>query len=268
MIRLAIIGVTGRMGRALVCVAREFPELRLASAVASAASPGLGRDSGELSGAGRNAVAVTGDLRRALAAADVAVDFSSPDAVEANLAACREMRRALLIGTTGYPAALHAAFDSAAAHIPLLVAPNTSLGVTVLLELVQAAARALPPAYDIEILDAHHRTKRDAPSGTALALGEAAAAGRGQFFDRTRAAISGSGARMPGEIGFSAVRAGDLVGEHSVMFAGTGERLTLQHQATDRAVFARGALQAASWLAARPPGRYFMRDIVPIKSGS
>lgn len=266
MIRAAIIGASGRMGLALVRAA-EVSELSVVSAVASSTSPALGKDVGELAGIGALGVHVTPDLAAALSQADVAIDFSTAGATQASLTACREARKPLLIGTTGFAGDLTAAFEAAAKDIPLLVAPNTSIGVTLLVELVREAARALPAQFDIEILEAHHRTKRDAPSGTALALGKAAAEGRNQPLVAVNAGVRRlDTAREPGEIGFAVVRGGDIAGEHSVLFAGIGETLTLSHRATDRALFARGALQAAAWLALRPPGRYFMRDLVAYKS--
>lgn len=281
MIRLAIIGAAGRMGRALLCAAAESQNLEVVAAVASATSAAISRDSGELAGTAPNGVKISSDLPAALALADVAIDFSSARATGFNLTACRAARKALLIGTTGFGTDLDAEFEAAAREIPLLVAPNTSVGVTLLIELVRQAAQALPAGqFDVEIIEAHHRMKKDAPSGTALALGRAAAEGRGQVLEQvavmaraggdTRGAGPLSHADVPrpeGEIGFSVVRGGDIVGEHTVLFAGTGERLMLGHQATDRAIFARGALQAAAWLAARPAGRYFMRDLVTYKSG-
>ena len=268
MIRVALIGVSGRMGRALVRAAAEIPSLSIVAAVASSASSALGKDTGELAGLARTGIPVTADLAAALPQSDVAIDFSSAHATQSNLTACRNARKPLLIGTTGFSSELTAAFDAAAKDIPLLVAPNTSLGVTLLIELVRQAAHTLPPQFDIEIIEAHHRMKRDAPSGTALALGKAAAEGRGQPFERADASAHSDGvARSDGRIGFAVVRGGDLVGEHSVLFAGIGETLTLSHRATDRALFARGALQAAAWLVSRPPGRYFMRDLVTYKSG-
>src|SRR5579883_536127 len=263
--RIVIIGVTGRMGRALVQVACEFPSVRIAAAVASAASASLGRDAGELAGAGALGVEVTSDLTAALAAADVAIDFSQPHAVSANIAACRAVRKPLLIGTTGFAAQLtEAELDAAAREIPLLIAPNTSLGVALLLELVRQAARALSPQFDIEIIEAHHRMKRDAPSGTALALARAAGEARGlRSEEHTSGACAGRvGPRAQGEIGFAVLRGGDIVGEHTVLFAGPGEELRLSHRAGDRAIFARGALRAALWLIGKPPGRYGMSDIV------
>jgi 4-hydroxy-tetrahydrodipicolinate reductase len=267
MTRVAIIGVTGRMGGALIRAAAEIPGLSIVAAVAAASSAAVGQDAGKVAQADSIGIRVTSDLEAALAQADVAIDFSSPAATEANLAACCAARKALLIGTTGFPAELRHAFESAAKQIPLLVAPNTSIGVTLLAELVRQAARALPAQFDIEIVEAHHRLKRDAPSGTALALGRAAAEGRDQHFDG-RETSRGGRLRQDGEIGFAVVRGGDIVGEHEVLFAGQGERLSLSHRVTDRAIFARGALRAALWLASRPAGEYFMRDLVTYKSGS
>jgi 4-hydroxy-tetrahydrodipicolinate reductase len=269
-IRAAIIGVSGRMGRELVRAASDNPGLAVVAAVASPTSPAIGKDAGELAGIKTIGVRVTNDLAAALAQADVAIDFSDPRVTQSNLAACRLARKPLLIGTTGFAGDLTAAFEAAAQDMPLLVAPNTSVGVTLLIELVREAARALPVQFDIEIIEAHHRMKRDAPSGTALALGRAAAEGRNQPFDgsgSTSTRKDGT-ARQGGEIGFAVVRGGDIVGEHAVLFAGIGESLTLSHRANDRAIFARGALQAAAWLVSQPPGRYFMRDLVTYKSGS
>jgi 4-hydroxy-tetrahydrodipicolinate reductase len=251
-------------------MAAEIPDLTIAAAVASPGSPAVGKDAGVVAEIAPIGVSVGSDLARAVLQADVVIDFSSPQATESNLAACRAARKALLIGTTGFPAELTGAFQEAAKDIPLLVAPNTSIGVTLLIELVREAARALPPQFDIEIVEAHHRMKRDAPSGTALALGRAAAEGRRQPFESFEGAESSRGgrARRDGEIGFAVVRGGDVVGEHQVLFAGMGESLTLGHRATDRAIFARGALRAAAWLASRPAGAYFMCDLFSCKLGS
>jgi 4-hydroxy-tetrahydrodipicolinate reductase len=267
MTRLAIIGAGGRMGRALLRGTLSDSSLQLAAAVVSASSPLQGQDAGELIGLPAAGIALGVDLRAAIAAADVAVDFSSAAATATHLAACVAAGKALLIGTTGFATGLEAKFREAAARIPLMVAPNTSLGITLLLELVRTAAELLPPDFDVEIVEAHHRNKRDAPSGTALALGAAAAAGRAQELAAVRTSHTDSGQpRRQGQIGFAAIRAGDLAGEHTVLFAGAGEQLSLRHVATDRAVFAHGALKAAVWLARRSPGRYSMRDFVRAKS--
>jgi 4-hydroxy-tetrahydrodipicolinate reductase len=259
-VRATLIGVSGRMGQALLRAAPAFPRLNITGAVASPTSLSLGRDAGEVAGVGCLHLPISSDLARALTEADVAIDFSSAAATRTNLAACRAARKPLLIGTTGFAAELDGALAAAARDIPLLVAANTSLGVTLLLELVRIAARALPPAFDIDILDTHHRSKQDAPSGTALALGAAAREAR------QTSAAAGDGAHREGEVGFASVRAGDFVGEHTVLFAGPGEALSLTHRATDRGIFARGALAAALWLQSRPPGRYTMGDLLDQKT--
>jgi 4-hydroxy-tetrahydrodipicolinate reductase len=263
-----IIGAGGRMGRALARAVAEIPaRLRISAAVASTASASLGRDAGELAGLTRLDVRVTDDLAAALEGADLVIDFSQPHATRSNLAVCRAARKPLLIGTTGFPVELNASFEEAAREIPLLVAPNTSVGVTLLQELTRIAANALSAdLFDIEIIEAHHRMKKDAPSGTALALGRAAAQGRGLPEAHPKDATSRIGERPKGDIGYAVIRGGDIVGEHTVLFAGTGEQVTLGHRATDRAIFARGAVRAALWLAAQPAGRYFMSDFLGLNS--
>jgi 4-hydroxy-tetrahydrodipicolinate reductase len=290
LLNLVIIGATGRMGRAIVRAASEVPDrLTITGAVSSTVSESLGQDAGELAGLGPIDVRVTDDLAAALARADVVVDFSQPHATRSNLTTCRAARKPLLIGTTGFPVELGRLFDAAAAEIPLLVAANTSIGVTLLTELTRIAAQSLPSDFDIEIVEAHHRMKKDAPSGTALALGNAAAQGRGlpdsvvmQAAGLPAGGGSGggtaaagldqlpprSGERRQGDLGFAVIRGGDIVGDHTVLFAGTGEQVTLGHRATDRAVFARGAVRAALWLASQSPGRYFMRDFIGLKTGA
>jgi 4-hydroxy-tetrahydrodipicolinate reductase len=275
LVRAVLVGVTGRMGQALLRVAPAFAQVVITGAIASPVSLALGRDAGEVAGSGRSNLAVTSDLPRALEQADVVLDFSSPAATEGNLRACRQARKALLLGTTGLGADLDEALTAASRDIPLLTAANTSVGVGVLTELVRAAARGLPASFDIDVLELHHRLKPDAPSGTALALGAAAAAARGWpppapgGTSRAAGGTPGPDAaaarlrvRAEGEIGFTSVRAGDLVGEHTVLFSGVGEQLTLTHRATDRTVFARGAFQAALWLASQAPGRYTMGDFL------
>jgi 4-hydroxy-tetrahydrodipicolinate reductase len=262
-----IIGAGGRMGRALIRAAAEIPnELRICGAVASTVSKSLGQDAGELAGIGRLDVRVTDDLAAALARAEIVIDFSQPHATRSNLTVCRAARKPMLIGTTGFPSELTSLFDEAATEIPLLVAPNTSIGVTLLLELTRMAAKALPVDFDIEIVEAHHRMKKDAPSGTALALGKAGAEGRGTV--PSTISTDRSGERRSGDIGYAVIRGGDIVGDHTVVFAGTGEQITLGHRATDRAIFARGAVRAALWLAAQPAGRYIMRDFLGLKTST
>lgn len=265
MVRAVIIGASGRMGRCLVRAAGESSELKVSAAVTWAGSPSLGQDAGVLAGIAAVQVPVTADLPQALARADVAIDFSRGEATAASVAACRAAGKALLLGTTAWPAEVVPLLEAAAREIPLLVAANTSLAVAVLAALVETAARSLPQSFDIEVLEAHHRAKRDAPSGTAVALGRAAARGRGVPLPEAHPELRRSAARRPDEIGFAVMRGGDLAGEHTVLFAGDGEQLLLTHRATDRMVFARGAVTAALWLVRQPPGLYAMRDLLESK---
>ena len=246
-VRVVILGAPGRMGVSLLRLLPQFPGLVLQAAVATKANPALGQDSGVLAGAAPNGVRISADVALALRGAGLALDFSTAAAAAAHVRACAEARVPLLLGTTGLGPDLPALIAEAARTIPLLVTANTSLGVAVLQELVCMAAAALGTVFEVQIRDAHHASKRDAPSGTALTLGAAAS----------------EGGRIPaGRIGYASIRGGDVVGDHEVHFLGPGERLCLSHSATDRSVFARGALQAGSWLARRPPGSYSMADVL------
>jgi 4-hydroxy-tetrahydrodipicolinate reductase len=262
-VRIALLGATGRMGRALLTALDEAPSLVLTGASASASSRWLGHDIGAAHSVQPRGVQVVAAAMDAVRNARAAVDFSLPAATGANLAACVAVRCALVIGTTGHDGAAREQVAAAAAHIPILTAPNMSLGVNLLLKLTQLAAQTLDESYDIEVFEAHHRHKKDAPSGTALALGRAAASGRGivleQVAEHHRHGIA---PRRPGSIGFSVFRGGDVVGEHTVTFAGLGERLEITHRASDRLAFARGALQAVRWLVGRAPGLYSMQDVL------
>jgi len=260
---IAIFGVTGRMGQSLLRALRELPgPLALGGAIASPQSGRLGQDAaaeGVPTG-----VLITSDISEGLRGAAVAADFSLGACVAAHARACAAAGLPILIGATGIDAAGRAALEQVATVIPVLVAPNTSVGVSVVAKLVEMAALGLGPAYDVEISEVHHRMKRDAPSGTALALGEAIAQARSQSLsdiaDYGRAGQSG--ARTPGSIGFSSLRAGDIVGEHTVTFASAGERVEITHRATDRITFARGALRAAEWLVGQPAGLYGMQNVL------
>jgi 4-hydroxy-tetrahydrodipicolinate reductase len=265
-IHLVLMGASGRMGTQILRSLSEFPALCLAGAVASEHSASLGMDALVRAGLGASGIAITAALPPLLESANLVIDFSSGRAVAASLAACAAARVPLLIGTTGLPPELEGPLAVASRTIALMVAPNTSLGVNMLLELVRRAAAALPLDYDIEIVEAHHRSKRDAPSGTALALGTAVASARGESLaEQACFAHPREGAsRRRGQIGFAVVRGGDVVGEHQVLFLGEGERLSLSHSASDRAIFARGALAAGEWLARQPPGRYGMADFLSI----
>lgn len=240
MTAIGIYGCKGRMGRALT-LAIEAAGARLAG----------GADAGE-------------DPAPLAQAADVLVDFSAPAGLPAHIAAARAAGTPLLIGTTGLSPAHHQLIDAAAADIALLQTGNTSLGVTLLAQLVEAAAAKLGADWDIEIVEMHHRHKVDAPSGTALLLGDAAAAGRGVRLGEVRVDSRAglTGARCEGTIGFAALRGGSVIGDHSVVFAGEGERIALSHLAQDRTTFAHGAVRAAQWLVGRAPGRYRMGDVL------
>jgi len=252
-IRIAVAGALGRMGRAVVATLEDAPGLALA---------------GRFDRPGAEGEGLVGQAE-ALAAADVVVDFTTPQASVELAKACAERGGpALVIGSTGFEAAHLAALEAAAAKVAIVRAGNFSLGVNVLMGLVAQAARVLPPeAFDIEVFEAHHRRKVDAPSGTALMLGEAAARGRsvplGKVERRARDGITG--ARPAGEIGFSVLRGGGIIGEHSVVFAADEEILTLSHSARDRGLFARGAIAAARWVAGKPPGAYDMQDVLGFK---
>ena len=251
-IRVAVAGAGGRMGRALVEAVVAHPGLVLAAALDVPGSPALGHDAGEACGRATG-VPVAADVDAALARADVLIDFTRPEGTLAHLAACARHRVAAVVGTTGLDAAQKDALAGFGRAVPIVFAANMSVGVNVLLSLVESAARALGPAFDIEIVEMHHRHKVDAPSGTALRLGEAAAAGAGVALSDhavyTRQGVTGE--RKPGTIGFATLRGGDVVGEHVVVFAGTGERLELAHRATSRQLFANGALRAVEFAAGK-----------------
>jgi 4-hydroxy-tetrahydrodipicolinate reductase len=263
---IAIFGITGRMGQTLLRALDGDPAgLELSGAVASLQSRRLGLDAA--SEGNPRGVRVTADPKVALAGAAVAVDFSLPQCVAANARACALAGVPLLVGTTGFDAGVRALLEATAETVPVLIAPNTSIGINVVSRLVKLAALALGAEYDVEISEAHHRMKRDAPSGTALSLGEIVAHARGRRFDEV-AVFDRHGvgaARAAGDIGFAVSRAGDIVGEHTVTFAIPGERVEITHRATDRVTFARGALRAAAWLVGRQPGLYTMNDVLGLE---
>lgn len=258
-IRLAINGASGRMGSALLTLLRDDPRFQLAHAVVA---PGSADDGQPAYAAEPSSLRFAHDWSAA-PALDVVIDFSGPDALDGALSHCLAHGIALVSGTTGLDVAMEARLASAGEHIALLRAANFSLGVAVLTRLLRDAAAALP-GWDLEIVEAHHNRKQDAPSGTALALGHAAAAARHTTLDS--AAVYSregqTGARAEGSIGFAVVRGGDIVGEHSALLIGQGERLELGHRATDRSIFARGALQAAHWLSRQSAGHWQIDDVI------
>ena len=262
-IRIGIPGAVGRMGRMLIREIDAAPGLELTAATDLPGGEAIGQDSGLLAGTGTNNVVIAADPA-ALAAADVIIDFTSPAASVAHAAIAAGAGRALVVGTTGLTASDQAALAEAAKSIPLVYCANTSVGVTLLARLVEQVAAQLVEGWDIEILEAHHHHKVDAPSGTALALGEAAARGRGVVLDEVYDIVrrGQTGARKSGDIGFAVLRGGDVTGEHSVIFFGDSERVEISHKATDRAIFARGALRAARFAAAASPGFFDMNDVL------
>jgi len=267
MTRLAITGAAGRMGRALIESAQAVPDISVTAAIEHLASPAVGRDAGELTGRGRLGITIVSSLADVIGRFDVLVDFTAPDATLANVEACRAAQKRMVIGTTGLTAGQLATVRDAARDIAIVQSPNMSIGVNLCFKLTEIAARTLGAACDIEIVEAHHSQKKDVPSGTALRLGEVAAAALGR--DLTSAAVHSragqTGARSPGSIGFASIRAGDIIGDHTVLFASPGERIEITHRATSRENFAAGALRAAQWLMGRERGLYDMQDVLGLK---
>lgn len=264
MTSISILGAAGRMGQKLVSCSRDFPTLRLAAAIEQGGHPALGRDAGTL--AGIEAMGVTVTDPAAAAPADVTIDFTFHAAVPANIAnALANGAKGYVLGTTGLAPEEKAAVEEAAKRIPIVWAPNFSLGVNLLLSLARQAGALLDAAnYDVEIVEMHHRHKKDAPSGTALGLAEAVASGRNIALES--AACYGRqgivGERPAGQIAIHALRGGDVVGDHTVIFAADGERVEITHKASDRAAFARGALRAADWVVGREPRIYTMAEVL------
>ncbi|TVS17534.1 MAG: 4-hydroxy-tetrahydrodipicolinate reductase [Gammaproteobacteria bacterium] len=262
--RIALTGIAGRMGRTLAEAIAGRDDLLLTAAVERRDSSVIGIDAGELTGIGRNGVAVVADLGEVVADCDVVIDFTTPTATLSHLACCREAGRALVIGTTGLDASGREALAAAAEAIALVYAPNYSVGVNLSLRLLDMAARVLGDSVDIEIIEAHHRHKVDAPSGTALRMGEVVAAALG--LDLSDVAVYGrqgqTGPRDRQTIGFETIRAGDIVGDHTVLFAADGERLEITHRASSRMTFAAGAVRAAAWATKQGPGLYDMSDVL------
>jgi 4-hydroxy-tetrahydrodipicolinate reductase len=264
--KIAVMGVAGRMGRELVRAIASTPSCELSGGTEASGSEFLGRDIGELSGLDPAGIMVSADAQSVISAADAIVDFTSPKASATFAALAAKAGTAHVIGTTGVDANLDAAIAEAARAIPIVKAGNMSQGINVLLAVTRNIAAALGADFDIEILEMHHRMKVDAPSGTALMLGQAAAEGREvRLQDRAVRVRDGhTGARKAGDIGFATLRGGSVVGDHTVIFAGDGERIEITHRATDRGIFARGAVRAALWANGRAPGLYTMADVLAI----
>lgn len=262
-LKITIAGASGRMGRTLVEAVLRASDLKLAAALEQKGSPDVGKDAGELVGSPCG-VKIGDDAAKAISGCDVLVDFTRPEGALAHVAACRKQGVNMVIGTTGFSAAQKKEIADAARDVAIVMSPNFSVGVSVAFRLLEVAARALGKGYDIEIVEAHHRHKVDAPSGTALRMGEVVAQALGRDLKQT--AIYGregvTGERKDETIGFASVRGGDLVGDHSVMFIGSGERLEISHRASSRANFANGALRAARFVVSKKTGLFDMADVL------
>jgi 4-hydroxy-tetrahydrodipicolinate reductase len=267
MIHVAIAGAAGRMGRQLLDACSRVESIRCSVASEHPDSPFIGADAGEIAGIGRLGIPITADLAPLVDRFDLLIDFTKPAVTIAHLALCRSAGKAMVIGTTGLSTEQKAEIAAGAARIPIVFAPNMSVGVNLCLKLLELAARTLGDSVDIEILEAHHRHKVDAPSGTALAMGQTIAGALGR--DLAQCAVYGregvTGERDRNTIGFATIRAGDIVGDHTVLFADDGERIEITHRASSRMTFAKGAVQAATWLAGHPPGLFDMQDVLGLR---
>jgi len=265
-LRVAVAGASGRMGHMLIEAVLTSGDCQLSGALDLAGSPAIGQDAAAFLGK-PSGVAVTSELHQGLRGAQVLIDFTRPEGTLAHLAVCRELGVAAVIGTTGFTPAQKAEVAAHAKKLPIVMAPNMSVGVNVVFKLLDVAARALSEGYDIEVIEAHHRHKVDAPSGTALRMGEVVAAALGR--DLAQCAVYAregvTGERDPSTIGFASIRGGDIVGDHTVLFAGTGERIEITHRSASRANYAQGSLRAARFLAGRAPGLYDMHDVLNLK---
>lgn len=264
--RIAIAGSGGRMGRMLLETVAQDDRAALSAALEVAGSPQVGRDAGEMVGAPRG-ILISDKPEQALAGSDVLIDFTRPEGTLQHLEICRRLKVRMVIGTTGFDEAGKKAIADASREIGIVFAPNMSVGVNVTLKLLEMAAKAMGSDHDIEIIEAHHKHKVDAPSGTALKMGEVVAGAMGKkLADCAVYAREGhTGERKPGSIGFATIRGGDIVGDHTVMFAGTGERVEITHRSGNRVHYAQGALRAAHFLMAKPNGLYDMWDVLGLK---
>ena len=262
--RIAVMGAAGRMGKTLIEAVRQASDTTLGAAIDRPDSSLIGADVGELAGVGKIGLILQGDLQAVLDQFDVLIDFTHPSVTLKNLEVCRRSGKAMVIGTTGFSVEEKQLLEAAAKDIPIVFAANYSVGVNLCLKLLDTAARVLGDEVDIEIIEAHHRHKVDAPSGTALRMGEVVAQALGR--DLQKVAVYGregqTGARARDTIGFATVRAGDVVGDHTVLFAAEGERVEITHKASSRMTFAKGAVRAAIWLKGAQAGLYDMQDVL------
>ena len=267
MIKVAVTGAAGRMGGRIVSLVTESAGLEVSAAVEMAGHPKVGEDAGYVAGCGDLGVPITDDLEQALAGADILVDFTWPEVTLANARVCAELGKSIVVGTTGLDPEQRAAITRIAERIPVVFAPNMSVGVNVCFKLLKDMASTLGEGFDIEIVELHHNKKKDSPSGTAVRMGEIVADELGRDYRKVanyhREGMCGE--RTAEEIGMQTVRGGDIVGEHTVYFIGMGERIELTHRAMSRDMFARGAVRAAAWLGGRPAGLYDMQDVLGLK---
>jgi 4-hydroxy-tetrahydrodipicolinate reductase len=265
-LRIAIAGSAGRMGRTLIEAVLQTEGMALAAALEHSASPFIGKDAGELIGSPCG-VAITGDFDRALAGADCLIDFTRPEGTLAHLEVCRRRGVHMVIGTTGFSTDQKLSIQDASRDIPIVAAPNMAVGVNAVFKLLDMAARILNQGYDVEVIEAHHRHKVDAPSGTALRMGEVVAAALER--DLKDCAVYGreghTGERPATQIGFATIRGGDIVGDHTVLFAGTGERIEISHKAASRMPYAEGALRAARFMQSKTKGLFDMQDVLGLR---
>lgn len=267
MVRVIVTGAAGRMGRRLVALMKQSESLSLVGAIEGRGHPSVGDDAGQVAGCGSIGVAITDELGACVERGEVVVDFSSPAASLQHVAVAAQHKRAMVIGTTGFSAHELEELRSRAKTIPCVLSPNMSVGVNLVFKLIAEMARVLGDGYDIEVIEAHHRLKKDAPSGTALKMAQVLAEATGRDLEQVgvyeRKGLIGE--RKKGEIGVQTIRAGDIVGDHTVLFGGMGERIEITHRAQSRDTFAAGALRAAQWAVRQPPGLYDMADVLGIR---
>lgn len=267
MVRIAVAGAAGRMGRRICALASEYEGITVAGAFEKAGHPMVGSDAGVAAGVGQLGVKIAGSVTDILGQSDVIVDFTHPDSTLSNIREASSAGKAMVIGTTGLKGDHVKEIEKLAANIPCVMASNMSLGVNLLLRVLGDIASALGDDYDVEIVEAHHRHKKDAPSGTALMMARAVASALGRDLEKSAvyARHGMVGERTPKEIGIQAIRAGDIVGEHTVIFGGMGERIEVHHKVSSRDTFVRGALRAALWVKGKAPGLYDMQDVLGLK---
>ncbi|MCC6140425.1 MAG: 4-hydroxy-tetrahydrodipicolinate reductase [Nitrospira sp.] len=267
MVKVVVAGAAGRMGCRLVALVRDSTALTLAGALEGSGHPAIGDDAGEISGTGRAGVAITDDLATLMARGEVVIDFSAPEATLEHFRIVAQHRRAMVIGTTGLNPSQLEEIKGLAKQVPCVLSPNMSVGVNLIYKVIGEMARTLGDDYDIEVIEAHHRLKKDAPSGTALKIAEVLAQAVNRDLDQvgvySRKGLIGE--RQKQEIGIQTIRAGDIVGDHTILFGGMGERIEVTHRASSRDTFAGGALRAARWVVRQPPGLYDMMDVLGLK---